>query len=97
MGRWGSFTMNGSSHQIEHLLPICTGYTSRLRVFQSQLVLPEYLPQRCAILIDAASAFRRALSRLLSAVRLNLRPPPRSTLFGLRVPRLSIGYPLILV
>ncbi|KDQ08644.1 hypothetical protein BOTBODRAFT_37797 [Botryobasidium botryosum FD-172 SS1] len=93
MDRWDSFTMSGSSsHQIEHLLPICTGYAPRLRVFSLN----------CWSISSRNNNARRLLVPLLPSVeprsdssRLSVSIQgyiPRFTMFGISVTRLSIDF-----
>ncbi|KDQ16531.1 hypothetical protein BOTBODRAFT_251567 [Botryobasidium botryosum FD-172 SS1] len=86
MDRWDSFTIEAGPQEIEHLLPICTGYAPRLRVLSLsdwtgsdvQRVLVPILP----------SAEPASGSSQLSVIVHNYIP--RFTMFGLGITQLSV-------
>ncbi|KDQ06517.1 hypothetical protein BOTBODRAFT_39552 [Botryobasidium botryosum FD-172 SS1] len=90
MDRWDSFTMHTSLQAIERLLPICTGYTPRLRIFS----------------LDCWWHSSRNARRLLMPLLPPVEPPsdssrlsvsihnciPRFTMFGAGITRLSVDF-----
>ncbi|KDQ13335.1 hypothetical protein BOTBODRAFT_175648 [Botryobasidium botryosum FD-172 SS1] len=89
MDRWDTFTMDARSREIEHLLPICTGCTPRLRNFSlscrpgspedpMRLLVP-FLPS-----VEPPSDSSRLFVSIHSYI-------PRFTTFGVGITRLSVN------